>query len=107
MFDRKAIPMRITQIHPHFVGEVTDLDLSKGLSEDMFVEVRAAIEEKAVLVFRNQQALDDDAQIAFSTRFGDLQKSITVHREDTVRRLKRPELSGRVSHGKGARGRFS
>src|SRR3546814_6318165 len=37
--------------------------------------------------------MDDDAQIAFSALFGPLQRSITVHREDTERRLRRDELS--------------
>jgi alpha-ketoglutarate-dependent 2,4-dichlorophenoxyacetate dioxygenase len=55
--------------------------------------VQDAIDEFAVLVFRGQQGLSDEAQIAFSALFGPVTRSITVHREDTARRLKRDELS--------------
>ena len=85
--------MNIRQLHPHFFGEVTDLDLSVPLTAEQSAAVQTAIDTHAVLVFRDQQAMDDDAQIAFSALFGSLQRSITVHREDTSRRLKRDELS--------------
>ena len=85
--------MQITQLHPHFVAEIIDLDLSMP-PEDATIDVlKDALARFAVLVIRDQQALSDDGQIAFSARFGKLQKSITLHREDTVRRLKRDELS--------------
>ena len=85
--------MKITQLHPHFYAEVTGADLSQPLDDTAFDLIQRAIDDHAVLVFRDQQHLDDDAQIAFSARFGPLQKSITVHREDIERRLKRDELS--------------
>jgi len=85
--------MKIRKLHPHFFGEVTGLDLSQPLTVQQAADVQQAIDEHAVLVFRDQQAVDDEAQIAFSALFGPLQRSITVHREDTERRLKRDELS--------------
>jgi alpha-ketoglutarate-dependent 2,4-dichlorophenoxyacetate dioxygenase len=85
--------MKITQLHPHFMAEVTGLDLSVPLTSDQADAVQQAIDTHAVLVFRDQAAMDDEAQIDFSARFGPLQRSITVHREDTERRLKRDELS--------------
>jgi alpha-ketoglutarate-dependent 2,4-dichlorophenoxyacetate dioxygenase len=83
----------VTRLHPHFVAEVTGIDLSKPLTADLTASVQRAIDTHAVLVFRDQAAMDDEAQIAFSALFGPLQRSITVHREDTERRLKRDELS--------------
>ena len=85
--------MRINRLHPQFFGEVVDLDLSQSLHDDQVAVLQRAIDEHAVLVFRDQQAMDDDAQIAFSALFGPLQHSITVHRKDTERCLKRDELS--------------
>src|SRR3546814_13973239 len=75
------------------MGSVTSLDLSRPLNDAQARDVQAAIDRDAVLVFRDQLAMDDDAQIAFSALFGPLQRSITVHREDTERRLRRDELS--------------
>lgn len=85
--------MKITQCHPLFFGEVTDLDLSRPIEPEQAAAIQTAIDRHAVLVFRDQQRMDDDAQIAFSALFGPLQRSITVHRKDAERRLKRDELS--------------
>ena len=85
--------MQITALHPHFAAEVTGLQLTSDLAEPIVARLKHALEEHAVLVIRDQQALTDDVQIAVCGRFGRLQRSITVHREDTARRLKRDELS--------------
>ncbi|OJY53866.1 TauD/TfdA family dioxygenase [Sphingomonas sp. 67-41] len=85
--------MIVNQLHPHFMAEVTGLDLLTPLTPDQARAVQQAIDTHAVLVFRHQAAMDDEAQIGFSALFGPLQRSITVHREDTERRLKRDELS--------------
>lgn len=82
--------MQLRRLHPHFMGEVTGIDLARTFDVGA---VQAAIDELAVLVFRDQQHLTDDGQIAFSALFGPVTRSITVHREDTARRLKRDELS--------------
>lgn len=82
--------MRVRQLHPHFMGEVTGIDLSRPFD---VAAVQAAIDRLAVLVFREQQQLSDDGQIAFSALFGPVTRSITIHREDTLRRFRRDELS--------------
>ena len=85
--------MEITKLHPHFGAEVTGLDLSENLPDAVIDTLKDAVGEYGVIVIRDQQAMTDEAQIAFSSRFGDLQQSISLHREDTARRLKRGELS--------------
>jgi alpha-ketoglutarate-dependent 2,4-dichlorophenoxyacetate dioxygenase len=85
--------MIVRQLHPHFMAEVAGLDLSTPLDSVQAQAVQQAIDTHAVLIFRDQAAMDDNAQIGFSALFGPLQRSITVHREDTERRLKRDELS--------------
>ena len=82
--------MMVRQLHPHFMAEVTDIDIGQLVD---VAKVQDAIDDFAVLVLRGQQGLSDDAQIAFSAMFGPVTRSITVHREDSVRRLKRDELS--------------
>lgn len=82
--------MIVRRLHPHFIGEVIGIDTGQPIDVPA---VQDAIDELAVLVFRGQQNLSDDAQIAFSALFGPVTRSITVHREDTTRRLKRDELS--------------
>lgn len=85
--------MQITRVHPQFAAEITGLTLRADLPEAVIEQLKDALAEYAVLVIRGQEALSDDEQIEFCRRFGTLQKSITLHREDTERRLKRDELS--------------
>lgn len=83
---------QVNQLHPHFFGEVIGLDLHQLLDDNTVTEVTAAIDRLGVLVFRNQQ-IDDEQQLRFSSCFGRPQRSITVHRENTERRLRKDELS--------------
>ena len=59
----------IRQIHPHFVGEVSGLDLRKPLTPDEAREVEAAMDRYAVLVFHDQD-IDDEQQLQFAANFG-------------------------------------
>lgn len=85
--------MKIAKLHRHLAAEVTGLALTADVPDAVIDALKQALEEHAVIVIRDQQGLTDDIQIEFCRRFGTLQKSITVHREDTARRLKRDELS--------------
>jgi alpha-ketoglutarate-dependent 2,4-dichlorophenoxyacetate dioxygenase len=66
--------MQITQIGPGFAGEVSDIDLTKPLSQDQVAEIEAGMDRYAVLIFHDQQ-FDDDTQMAFSRNFGELELS--------------------------------
>lgn len=59
-------------LHPLFVAEVTGVDLTASLSEEVFAEIHAAFDRHAILVFPNQP-LTDEQQLAFSARFGPLE----------------------------------
>ncbi len=63
----------IRKLTPVFGAEITGVDL-KALDDATFAEIDDAFETYSVLVFPNQD-LDDEAQIAFSRRFGDLEKT--------------------------------
>ena len=83
---------RVNQLHPHFFGEVVGLDLRQPLDAPTLAAVTAAIDRHGVLVFRDQQ-INDEEQLRFSNAFGRPQRSITVHRQDIERRLRKEELS--------------
>jgi len=69
--DNLAITIR--KLTPVFGAEITGVDLTR-LDDATFEHIEDAFETYSVLVFPNQN-LDDDAQIAFSRRFGDLEKT--------------------------------
>jgi alpha-ketoglutarate-dependent 2,4-dichlorophenoxyacetate dioxygenase len=69
-FRRNAMAMAIRQLHKHFVGEVSGLDLRKPLTRDEAVEVEAGMDKYAVLVFHDQD-ITDEQQMAFALNFGE------------------------------------
>jgi alpha-ketoglutarate-dependent 2,4-dichlorophenoxyacetate dioxygenase len=65
--------MDIIPIGPGFVAELRGVTLAEvAASEVAYSQVRAAFEEYSVLVFRGQD-VTDEAQLAFSRRFGPLE----------------------------------
>lgn len=64
--------LSIQQIHPHFVGEVSGVDITKPLSNSDVVALQDGINQYAVLVFHDQK-LTDEQQQAFSKSFGPLE----------------------------------
>ncbi len=66
--------LTITPVHPHIGAEVGGVDLNAPLDDVTFARIRAAFDRYSVLVFRDQP-IDDAAQVAFSRRFGELEKN--------------------------------
>ena len=62
----------VTQLGPGFAAQIDGADITRPLNEATWGEIRAAFEEHSVLVFRDQP-MDDERQIAFSRRFGNLE----------------------------------
>src|SRR5713226_3757818 len=63
------MPMALTfrKLHPHFVAEVGPVDLRKVHDPDTLAEIRAGMDEFAVLVFHDQPFADAE-QLAFAER---------------------------------------
>jgi alpha-ketoglutarate-dependent 2,4-dichlorophenoxyacetate dioxygenase len=59
----------IRQIHPHFFGEVSGVDLRKPLTAEEARDIEAGMDQYAVLLFRNQD-ITDEQQLAFALNFG-------------------------------------
>jgi alpha-ketoglutarate-dependent 2,4-dichlorophenoxyacetate dioxygenase len=63
--------MQITPVGPGFGAEVRGVTLKDVAADDaIYQQVRAVFEEHSVLVFRDQET-DDDAQLAFTRKFGE------------------------------------
>ena len=80
--------LRTRPLHPVFGVEVEGVDVRR-LDDATFAEVARLFEEHSVLLFRGQ-SLTDDAQVAFSERFGPLE--ITIRTVVSHERY-RPEIS--------------
>jgi alpha-ketoglutarate-dependent 2,4-dichlorophenoxyacetate dioxygenase len=79
----------VRRLHPLFVGEVADIDLSPALARDVVAELTDAIDRHAVLVF-HAQALDDDGLLGLGRLFGGIEPPRN-HR--VQQRLKHGELA--------------
>ena len=61
------MPLTFEKLHPHFAAEVGPIDLRRVRDPETLAEIRAGMDEYAVLVFRDQPFADDE-QIAFAQR---------------------------------------
>lgn len=59
-------------LHPLFAAEAHGVDLTAPLEDGAFTEIEAAFIEHSVLVFPDQR-INDETQISFSRRFGELE----------------------------------
>lgn len=66
------------QLHPDFGAEIGNVDIARPIADTEWAAIRAAFEEYSVLLFRGQ-AMDDTSQIAFSERFGPLERTISAN----------------------------
>jgi alpha-ketoglutarate-dependent 2,4-dichlorophenoxyacetate dioxygenase len=62
------MPVTFRQLHPYFVAEVGAPDLRHVHDRQALSDIRAAMDKYAVLVFRNQEFIDDE-QLLFAQRF--------------------------------------
>ncbi len=60
----------IRQLHPHFFGEVSGVDLRQPLTPQEAADIEAGMDRYAVLLFRNQD-ITDEQQMAFALNFGE------------------------------------
>jgi len=66
----------VEPLHPRFAARVGGVDLRRALPDTVFAALRDAFEAWSVLVFPGQ-GLTPAQQVAFSERFGPLEKAIT------------------------------
>jgi alpha-ketoglutarate-dependent 2,4-dichlorophenoxyacetate dioxygenase len=61
------VTLSFRKLHPHFVGEVSPIDLRRVHDAATLAAIRAGMDEYAVLVFHDQPFTDDE-QLAFAQR---------------------------------------
>jgi alpha-ketoglutarate-dependent 2,4-dichlorophenoxyacetate dioxygenase len=61
-------------LHPLFAAELSGVDARQPLSDREVAEIETAMLRYAVVVFRNSPPLSDEQHLAFTRRFGPLQK---------------------------------
>src|SRR6185369_2125116 len=54
-----AMPVQIKQLHRHFVGEVSGVDLRNPLTPQEAADIEAGMDRYAVLVFHGQDISDE------------------------------------------------
>src|SRR5258707_12254756 len=64
------MPVQIKQLHRHFAGEVSGVDLRKPLTPQEAADIEAGMDRYAVLLFPGQD-ITDDQQMAFALNFGE------------------------------------
>lgn len=69
------MPLTVTQLTPAFGAAVSGVDITAPLDDATFAGIRAAFEDHSLLVFHGQH-MNDDQQIAFSERFGPLERTV-------------------------------
>jgi alpha-ketoglutarate-dependent 2,4-dichlorophenoxyacetate dioxygenase len=69
-YEETAMALSIRKLHPHFVGEVSGVDLRKALTPEEARTIEAGMDEYAVLVFHGQD-ITDDQQLIFARNFGE------------------------------------
>src|ERR1700675_832438 len=67
---RNAMTVSIRQLHPHFFGEVSGVDLRKPLTPQETADIEAGMDKYAVLLFRDQDNTDEQ-QMSFALNFGE------------------------------------
>ena len=66
--------LQLTPLHPLFAAEVRGIDLRETPGPELCAEIDRAMDQYAVLVFRDQR-IDDDQQMAFGEALGPLEGS--------------------------------
>ncbi len=89
--------LEIRKVHPHIGAEVSGIDLGAPLSAGVFAQIRDAFHEHSVLVFRGQN-ISDEQQVAFSARFGELERTSFAIAADNpyVYKLSNVDADGKV-----------
>ena len=64
----------IRQLHPHFFGEVSGVDLRKPLTKQEAIDIEAGMDKYAVLIFHGQD-ITDEQQLAFALNFGEREQA--------------------------------
>ncbi|KIW80197.1 hypothetical protein AYO21_01123 [Fonsecaea monophora] len=83
--------IEVKELHPTFGAEVSGVDFSRPVPEDVFQELWKAVNKYGVLVFRHAK-LNDELHIQFSERLGELDDVLPHIQAGRPFRFKHKEL---------------
>ncbi|OCK83031.1 Clavaminate synthase-like protein [Lepidopterella palustris CBS 459.81] len=72
-------PLQFKPLHPTFVAEVKGMDWTKPIPDSTIEQIKDGMDKYGVLVFRNAN-IDNDTQVAFTRRFGELDSMPFIRR---------------------------
>lgn len=81
---------QIKELHPSFVCELSNVDLSTPLSDTDFDQIREALHRYGVVILRNANIPGDREQVEFSAKFGDVE--VSKYRNPHMRPLECPQI---------------
>ncbi|MBV9521529.1 MAG: TauD/TfdA family dioxygenase, partial [Alphaproteobacteria bacterium] len=84
--------LAIRALHPDFAAEIAGIDLRQSLASETVVELVAAIDRYAVLVFPGQDIVDEQ-QLAFGSCFGPLESATFIHLKDRDHRRRHGQIN--------------
>lgn len=74
--DRPAV-LSLTPLHPLFGAQAREVDLRRPLTAEQKLQIKAAMDRYAVLVFPDQ-LMSDEEQTAFADQFGEIEDTPTL-----------------------------
>ena len=99
--------LKLKELHTQFGVEIIDIDLSAALEPNDFSQIKLALERYSLVLFRNQ-VFDDDSQVAFSRRFGELEYDhVAYGREQKIRYIGNIDEHGKQMRANNKRVVFS
>jgi alpha-ketoglutarate-dependent 2,4-dichlorophenoxyacetate dioxygenase len=87
-----ATKLRLRPVRPDFVAEVEGIDLRQRPDAALAAAIHRAMDEYAVLVFRNQ-AINDDQQMAFGASLGTIEPTRATASMDEKQRLSHGQMN--------------
>ena len=83
---------QLAPLHPIFAAEITGLDFSSGAGALPQRDLKTAIDQYGVVVYRNSKPLTDDQHVAFSALFGPVEVGPMFKIQGDKKRIDNPAL---------------
>jgi taurine dioxygenase len=78
---RPTARVEVRKLHPSIGAEIRGVDITRDVDDETFAEIRHAIGQHAMIVFRNQKDLTGEQQLKFAARFGQVAERLIPPKE--------------------------
>ena len=73
--------VEVRKLHSQIGAEISGIDLTSDIDDETFAEIRHAIGQHGMIVFRNQPGVSGDQQLDFAARFGEIAERLIPPKE--------------------------